>query len=68
LTLDFVYVTIQYKFAFNILTCNVLTDNGLYDVIQYGCLKTASLFFLSNCRISLIPEDGLRIRRNVEQK
>jgi len=44
----------------------LLTHNGLYDVIQYECLKIASLFFLSNCCISFIPDDGLRISRNVE--
>jgi len=31
------------------------------DAIQYECLKIASLFFLSNCCISFIPDDSLRI-------
>jgi len=38
----------------------------LYDVIQYECLQIASLFFLSNCCISFISDNGLRISRNVE--
>jgi len=25
------------------------THNGIYDVIEYECLKIACLFFLSNC-------------------
>jgi len=43
-----------------------LIHNNLYDVIQYECLKIASLFLLSSCCISFIPDDGLRISRNVE--
>jgi len=45
----------------------VLTHNCIYDTIQYDCLKTASLFFFQLWHfISFIPDDGLRINRNVE--
>jgi len=51
-----------------------LTHNGLYDVIQYECLKIASLYFPSNCCISFIPDGGLRqcfstflLQRNLSQ-
>jgi len=42
-----------------------LTHNGLYDATQYECPKLHP-YFSFNCRMSFIPDDGLRISRNVE--
>jgi len=43
----------------------ILTHNGLYDATHYECPKLHPYLFLY-CRISFIPNDGLRISRNVE--